>query len=207
MGNYPRMQIAVEQTTIKKKQKDKCADANLSGFENQITVPHTMVKKRSLLKYSISITNIPTDKISAQEIMSIYRARWRIEIIFKQWKSCLRLDIFKGFNKDRFHCFMYGRLIMAILMGAIGPPLMRYAFELGYELSCYKLINYLIADHMLFRAIQENTINELVRRLLGDIPRRLCMEKRKLKSLRSNIREGVSYYNLLEMSELELIVA
>lgn len=164
-------------------------------------------KKKNLLKYSIFITNIPTNKISAQEIMAIYRARWRIEIIFKQWKSCLKLHIFKGFNKDRFHCFMYGRLIMAILMGSLGPPLMRYAFELGYELSGYKLINYLIADHMLFRAIQENTIDEFVQELLQDIPRRLCMEKRKLKSLRSNIREGVSYYNPLEMNELEFIVA
>lgn len=164
-------------------------------------------KKRTLLKYSIFITNIPADKISAQEIMAIYRARWRIEIIFKQWKSCLKLHIFKGFNKDRFHCFMYGRLIMAILMGSVGPPLIRYAFELGYELSCHKLINYLIADHMLFRAIQEDAINEFVRGLLEDIPRRLCMEKRKRKSLRSNIREGMSYYNQLDMKGLELRIA
>ena len=139
--------------------------------------------------------------------MVIYRARWRIEIIFKQWKSCLKLHIFKGFNKDRFHCFMYGRLIMALLMGSLGPPLMRYAFWLGFELSCYKLINYLIAEHMLFRAIQENTIDELIQKLLEDIPRRLCMEKRKRHSLRSNIREGVSYYNPLETTRLELNIA
>lgn len=164
-------------------------------------------KKRTLLKYSIFITNIPRNILSVQEIMAIYRARWRIEIIFKQWKSCLKLHLFKGFNKERFHCFMYGRLIMAILMGSLGPPLMRHAFELGRELSCYKLINYLIADHLLFRAIQEEKTNELICRLIEDIPGRLCMEKRKRQSLRSNIRECVSYYNQLEMNELELNIA
>lgn len=164
-------------------------------------------KKRTLLKYSIFITNVPANMLSAQEIMAIYRARWRIEIIFKQWKSCLKLHLFKGFNKERFHCFMYGRLIMAILMGSLGPPLMRYAFELGRELSCYKLINYLIADHTLFRAIQEEKTSELIRGLIEDIPGRLCMEKRKRQSLRGNIREGVSYYNHLEMNELELNIA
>lgn len=164
-------------------------------------------KKKTLMKYSIFITNIPVDMLLAKEIMSIYRARWRIEIIFKQWKSCLKLHIFKGFNKDRFHCFMYGRLIMAILMGSLSPPLIRYAFELGREMSCYKLINYLIADHMLFRAIQEDKIDELISKLFEDIPGRLCMEKRKRKSLRNNVRESVSYYNHLEIIELELNVA
>lgn len=164
-------------------------------------------KKKNLLKYSIFITNIPAQMLSAKEIMPIYRARWRVELIFKQWKSCLKLHIFKGFNKDRFHCFMYGRLIMAILMGSLGPPLMRYAFELGRELSCYKLINYLIADHMFFSAIQNGKINELICRLLEDFSRRLCMEKRKRQSLRSNVREGISYYNELKMIELELNVA
>jgi IS4 transposase len=164
-------------------------------------------KKLNLLKYCIFITNVAPTMLSSTSIMSTYRARWRIELIFKQWKSCLKLHIFKGYNKERFHCFLYGRLIMILLLGSIYPLLMRYALNLNKELSCYKLANYLIADHAFPRAIQEGKINEFISQLLEDLPRRLCMDKRKRLSLRSNVRMGNSYYNNLEKKELHLNVA
>jgi IS4 transposase len=164
-------------------------------------------KKCALLQYCIFITNVPPTMLSSKSTMAIYRARWRIEIIFKQWKSCLKIDIFKGHNKERLYCFLYGRLIMILLVGALCQPLMRYAFELGRELSCYKLTKYLIADHILARAIQENTLEEFLEKLLENIPKRLCMDKRKNFSLRQNVRTGRSYYNELDKSYLDEKVA
>ena len=164
-------------------------------------------KKSSLLKYCIFITNVPLRILSSTSIMSTYRARWRVELIFKQWKSCLKLHIFKGYNKERLLCFLYGRLIMVLLLGAISPLVMRYAITLGRELSSYKLANYLIADHALSKALQENKIGQFVEKLIEDTSRRLCMDKRKRHSLRSNVRLGNSYYNELEISELYKNVA
>lgn len=155
-------------------------------------------KKTSLLKYCIFITNIPRTILSSNAIMATYRARWRVELIFKQWKSCLKLHLFKGYNKERFHCFLYGRFIMILLLGAIFSSVMQYAFALGRELSNYKLINYLIADHVFPKAIQEDKIEQFIKSLLEDIPRRLCMDKRKRSSLRRNVRECNSYYNELK---------
>lgn len=164
-------------------------------------------KKASLLNYSIFITNIPVTILSSTSVMATYRARWRVELIFKQWKSCLNLHIFKGYNKERFHCFLYGRLIMILLLGSISPLLMRYALTLGRELSCYKLANYLIADHVFPRALQESKISQFIEKLFEDVPRRLCMDKRKRLSLRSNVRLSNSYYNTLEINELYINVA
>ena len=42
-----------------------------------------------LLGYSIYITNITTKQCNAQEIASLYKLRWQIEIIFKTWKSSI----------------------------------------------------------------------------------------------------------------------
>ena len=164
-------------------------------------------KKTSLMKYCIFITNVPTTMLSSVSVMATYRARWRIELIFKQWKSCLKLHIFKGYNKERFYCFLYGRLIMIFLLGAMYPSLMQYALTIGREVSSYKLANYLIADHAFARALLERKIDEFAAQLLEDVPRRLCMDKRKRLSLRSNVRMGQSYYKDLEIKELYTNVA
>lgn len=159
-------------------------------------------KKLSLLKYCIFITNISKTMLSSTSVMATYRARWRVELIFKEWKSCLKIHVFKGYNKERFHCFLYARLVMILLLGSISPPLMRYALTLGRELSCFKLIKYLIADHAFPRALLEGELDQFIAQLLKDLPRRLCMDVRKRPTLRSNVRTGKSYYNNMEMNDL-----
>lgn len=158
-------------------------------------------KKANLLKYCIFITNVPAKMLSSVSVMAAYRARWRVELIFKQWKSCLKLHAFKGYNQERFHCFLYGRLIMVLLLGMMYNVLMRYAFSLGRELSAYKLINYLIADHAFPRALQEGKLEEFTRQLLADIPGRLCMDKRKRLTLRANVKLSKCYYSERRMDE------
>jgi hypothetical protein len=167
----------------------------------------TSKKKLSLLKYCIFITNIPSIILSAISIIATYRSRWRVELIFKQWKTCLKLHVFKGYNKERFHCMFYGRLIMILLMGAICPPLMLYAQKWKKELSCFKLCNYLIADNLLVRAFAKGRVSQFIDQLIADLPKRLCMDKRNRPSLRSNVRKGNSYYNQQETNWLKENVA
>jgi IS4 transposase len=164
-------------------------------------------KKQALLKYSIFITNIAVDQLSSESVMAAYRARWRIELIFKQWKSCLKLHIFKGYKKERFHCLLYGRLIIILLLGMTHAILMQHAFKLGKELSGYKLVNYFIADHVFPKMLQEGKIENFIDRLLEDMPRRLCMDKRKRPSLRNNVRMNKSYYNKPIVKELDAFAA
>lgn len=45
-----------------------------------------------LLGYSIYITNITIIQCNAEEIFQLYKLRWRIEIIFKSWKSCFSIE-------------------------------------------------------------------------------------------------------------------
>lgn len=185
---------------INKRQRE----ANRSAQRHGTTISK---KKANLLKYGIFITNVPVTMLSSISIMATYRARWRVELIFKQWKSCLKIHLFKGYNKERFHCFLYGRLIMILLLGCIFPPLILYARRIGRELSCYKLTNYLIADHAFPIALQEGKMDQFIEKLLEDIPRRVCMDKRKRLSLRNNVRMSNSYYNELEIMELCLNAA
>ena len=199
---YPARLIAcpMSEEAINKRHRNANEKAKSNGVK-------LSKKKLRLLRYAIFITNVPSGMLSSTSVMSIYRARWRVELVFKQWKSCLKLHLFKGYRKERFHCLLYGRLIMILLIGSISPLLMAYALTIGKELSAFKLTNYLIADHNFARAIAEGKIPQLIDQLLRDIPRRLCMDKRRRPSLRSNVKMGNSYYNEQKIEELQENVA
>ena len=126
---------------------------------------------------------MPVTILSSESVMASYRACWRVELIFK------------GSNKERFYCLLNGRLIMILLIGSMTSILMQYAFLLRKELSAFKFTNYLIADHCFFLALQACKIQRFIRKLLLDLPRRLCQEKRQRLSLRDNVRLGQNYYN------------
>lgn len=191
-------EISEEAINKRRRNANRCAKRHGTAISKQ---------KARLLKYSIFISNVPGKMLSDAAVMATYRARWRIELIFKQWKSCLKFQMFKGHNIERFYCFLYGRLIMILLLGAMSPPLILYAEGLGRELSCYKLMNYLLADHCFPRAFVEGKLEGFLKELFEDLPRRLCMDKRCRLSLRANVRLGNSYCNTLIKRELQRDVA
>ena len=48
-------------------------------------------KRLALMDWSMFVTNVSQDVWPAEVVVNVYRLRWRIEIIFKSWKSHLRL--------------------------------------------------------------------------------------------------------------------
>lgn len=46
----------------------------------------------SLLQWQILITNAPLEKMTIKQAMKMYPLRWRIEVIFRCWKSEMKLD-------------------------------------------------------------------------------------------------------------------
>lgn len=75
-----------------------------------------------LLGYSIYITNITTKQCNAQEIASLYKLRWQIEIIFKTWKSCFSLNKLihrQCKNSIRVNCIIYLMLLYIYLFHVI----------------------------------------------------------------------------------------
>lgn len=75
-----------------------------------------------LLGYSIFITNITNQLCKAKEIMELYGLRWRIEIIFKCWKSCFSLEKLipsKCENPERIYSLIYLLLFYILLFQAV----------------------------------------------------------------------------------------
>lgn len=140
--------------------------------------------------YSIFITNIPPEMFSTKIIIALYKIRWQIELIFKNFKSNLELDYLSGKNKHRIESLVYGRLITISLLFII----QNYAAYIALsekkgtrEVSGDKLTKWLITGSNLYTAILEKTLLELLALLEFDIAK-LCKQKRKKKTT----LEGIS---------------
>src|SRR3972149_1405517 len=69
-----------------------------------------------LLGWDIFITNVEKQKLQGNDIIMLYRIRWRIEMIYKSWKSYLRItNLPERANKIRVESFIYSLLIFILL--------------------------------------------------------------------------------------------
>jgi len=72
-----------------------------------------------LLSWTLLITNVDQDILSAKDLIKVYGYRWRIEIIFKAWKSGIGFDkLFskrKSVKKERVVISFYFMLIWLTL--------------------------------------------------------------------------------------------
>ena len=65
----------------------------------------------SLLGWDVFVTNIPKEKLSIDQIKEIYGLRWRIEIVFKSWKSNFNIQDVPNANLIRVLSYIYAMLI------------------------------------------------------------------------------------------------
>ena len=68
-----------------------------------------------LAGWLLLLTNAPAALLPASALGYLYRVRWQIELIFKQWKSVLRLDVLPSQNAYRVQCEVWARLLNALL--------------------------------------------------------------------------------------------
>lgn len=69
-----------------------------------------------LMGWMIYITNLSREDFSGNEIFNFYKLRWRIEILFKAWKSCFRItDIEELSNRTMVDSFIYLMLLFITL--------------------------------------------------------------------------------------------
>lgn len=65
--------------------------------------------------WQLLVTNVPAARLSVGEAMSLMRARWQIELLFKQWKQDGRIDEVRSSNRFRFLAEVYAKLIGMVI--------------------------------------------------------------------------------------------
>jgi IS4 transposase len=148
----------------------------------------------ALQEFTIYITNVPQEVWSKEIIGTIYRIRWQIELLFKQWKQLFRINVMKGSRPERIRCLVYGRLIMILMVNSIYGLGSLYAqIELKREVSIFKLAQWLRRKERLSKSFLFNDFETLLDDLLKQIPKTLLKQKRKRKTTVELLQEQIPF--------------
>jgi hypothetical protein len=62
---------------------------------------HPSKRHLAVADWTILVTNMPSNMLTADEALTVMRTRWQIELIFKLWKSVNSLDKSRSKKKWR----------------------------------------------------------------------------------------------------------
>jgi len=90
--------------------------------------------------YLLFVTNLPTGDFPIEHLIVIYKVRWQIELVFKTWKSLLKINVIKTARKYRVECEVYGKLIMAIMITVLSKEaFLLYQPKPSSRITCLSL--------------------------------------------------------------------
>lgn len=94
----------------------------------------------------IYLTTIEKETAEPKKIFALYKLRWRIEIIFKSWKSNMAFDKIHNVSKIQLWVILWSRFIMIIICTQIIYTACRKVIKanLDKDLSLLKVTHYLI---------------------------------------------------------------
>jgi len=136
------------------------------------------------MSWTIFITTIPGENTDAHDILNLYRLRWRIESIFKAWKSHMCFSQVHNVSERQLHVLVIARLIMVVLYTQVmyEPLHLMIKNHHDKELSMIKFINYIVKNshntgRMLIDLQQGNS--EIMLHHLNSLVRYCTYDKRK----------------------------
>jgi hypothetical protein len=84
--------------------------AKKSGKSRKKT-KRTSKSRLQLADWVILLTNVPVEKLSAQEALVVMRCRWQIELLWKLWKQEGKIDAWRSGKSARIETEMYAKLL------------------------------------------------------------------------------------------------
>lgn len=134
-----------------------------------------------LLGWNLYITSLSGEKFSSTEIARLYAMRWRIETIFKCWKSTMGITkVPKDSNKIRLEAFIYCMLIFIMI------------FQVNYYNYYSRRID--------IKRIDNNQISliKFMRFVVNNISEIIYQSYLETISIGTLLKKHVSYYCLYE---------
>ena len=70
-------------------------------------------------EYVLLFTSVTRHKLKGEDVLSVYRLRWQVELAFKRLKSILGLGHLPKFDPESCKAWLHGKLVVAFLVEAI----------------------------------------------------------------------------------------
>ncbi len=147
-----------------------------------------------LLNWSIFLTTIEDTSYTIRDIYALYSLRWRIENIFKTWKSELNFSNLHNVSEVQLKTLLYARFIMITLLHRCYyvPLTGIIRKDFNKELSMFKLLRYISRNLKQFvlqytdKKTKQKIIERVVRYCTHDLRKR-----RTFNQLLDNILQEV----------------
>lgn len=169
---------------------DEIVNLKLRRAKRGAQVARTQLSQlgKALLSYTILITNIPRDIATSNCVLALYRIRWRVELLFKEWKSYLNFENIIGTNIHRINCLIFGRLCRALIMNKIISYMTLIALKLyNSELSIKKTYDILLKDGQFFKMFQSENLEKCVENFITDLKYLLKTKRKDRKTTREMV--------------------
>lgn len=98
---------------------------------------------------NLFVTNIGRDKCEASTIYQLYTLRWKIELVFKTWKSILKIHNLHSMNAIRLECIILIKFIWIMLNWSL---LNLVQEETRKEISLHKFTHTIISRSKILNA-------------------------------------------------------
>jgi len=134
-------------------------------------------------RFNLFITNIEAEDVPSEEVYTLYKSRWQIELIFKIWKSICGIDKIQPMKYHRFACILYAKLILIQinnqLINAVQGKIYRKFNKLLSKNKCFKTLQGYSSKIRKVLFYQPNKVNELMQEIANMFSRNHWLEKRK----------------------------
>jgi hypothetical protein len=131
----------------------------------------------ALMDWTIFLTTIPAAAASFKEILAIYGLRWRIEIIFKAWKSHLKFPQLHRVSKLQLAILLKARLLVITACTNLmyGPLARTLWLKHSRRLSLLKFMRFLSQNPArLISVLQARTLTDQANQALHQTLLRYC---------------------------------
>jgi hypothetical protein len=135
-----------------------------------------------LMSWTIFITTIPKSKATFDQILAIYGLRWRIEVIFKAWKSHSKFHVVHQASEIQLKILLKARLLViaacaSTLYGICGRIILA---NHGRRLSLLKFMKYLSNPSNIIRVVRSvSGTQEEMRSIHKALAKYCCYDKRR----------------------------
>lgn len=89
---------------------------------------------------NLFVTNMSDEDLPMEHVWPLYRLRWQIELVFKAFKTVAQIDKIKKVKLYRLECYLYGKLLWALLGWDIYWKLTKGNLKLDKIISINKLM-------------------------------------------------------------------
>jgi hypothetical protein len=86
-------------------------------------------------EYVIVFTTVTRHQLKAQDILTLYRGRWQIELVFKRLKSIIAVGHLPKHNEESCIAWLYGKMLVALLVERLYLEAESFS-PWGYPISC-----------------------------------------------------------------------